>query len=199
MSIRKQVVRHVFNLRASRVLREHAPSLRGAMRRWRGLVIAPACMGVGLAIAATPSTATHKGMTWTLLDAQGSFSHVGFDDHEHSNPLFGDTGPHVSLPVLCLRQDGRAAPSSIALDKYSGWAQGEIRLTGPVAGATLTSRTVADNLCSGKFGEGFRMAEFYDGGGGWTFWAEGSISDASRFWVANDSQPANPWNVDRVE
>ena len=135
----------------------------------------------------------HLGLTWTLLGSNGSYSHVGIDST--SNPYQGDTNPATALPVLCLKQDGRAAPPGMSFDPYNnGWAKGEIRLTAPVQGLSLTSRAVADNLCASTFGSGFRMGEFHDGGGGWTWWAQGVISGASRFWVAINDQPANPWN-----
>jgi pimeloyl-ACP methyl ester carboxylesterase len=38
------------------------------------------------------------------------------------------------------------------------------------------------------------MAEFHDGGGGWGWYAQGSVSTTGRFWVAINDQPANPWN-----
>jgi hypothetical protein len=134
----------------------------------------------------------HKGMTWKLIERNGSYSHVGGDTQ--TDPYVGDTEPSVSLPLLCLKQDGRSAPPWFVFDFYNGWAQGEIRLTAPVQGLSLTSRAVADNLCSSTFGSGYRMGEFHDGGGGWTWWGQGVISAASRFWVAIDDQPANPWN-----
>ncbi len=47
-----------------------------------------------------------------------------------------------------------------------------------------------------------RLAEFHDGrhgtaftaSGGWTFRAEGQLAAGTRFWVAINDQPANPWN-----
>jgi len=135
---------------------------------------------------------SHLGMTWTLLGRDGSYSHVGGD--AQTSPYFGDTNPTASLPMLCLKVDGRAAPPWITFDFYNGWAAGEIRLTAPVMGSALTSRAVADGLCAATFGTGYRMGEFHDGGGGWSWWGQGVISGASRFWVAIADQPANPWN-----
>jgi hypothetical protein len=134
----------------------------------------------------------HAGMTWRLIERNGSYSHVGVDDQ--SNPYSGDTNPAVSLPILCVRIDGRAPPPGITFDFYNGWVAGELRLTAPVSGLSMTSRAVSDGYCASSFGQGFRMAEFHDGGGGWTYWGQGVLSGASRFWVAIDDQPANPWN-----
>jgi hypothetical protein len=134
----------------------------------------------------------HKGMTWSTIARNGAYSHVGAD--ALTEVYVGDTAATASLPILCLKKDGRPAPTFITFDFYNGWAAGEIRLTAPVQGLSLTSRSVADGICAGTFGAGYRMGEFHDGGGGWTWWGQGTISSFSRFWVAIDDQPANPWD-----
>lgn len=116
---------------------------------------------------------------------------VGYDNQ--TNAYLGDTSTSNALPVLCLRQDGRPVPPGISVDFYNGWAADEVRLTAPVTGVTLTSRATADTLCAQQFGAGFRMGEFHDGGGGWRWWASGTLSTSTRFWVAINDQPANPW------
>lgn len=137
-------------------------------------------------------TATHLGLTWQVTQQNGSYVHV--NNYGQSNPYQGDMSPYTALPILCIKQDGRAAPSFLTVDYYNGWAAGEVRLTGPIYGSSLTSRATADALCASSAGSGFRMAEFHDGGGGWSWWAQGVISSSSRFWVAINDQPANPWN-----
>lgn len=137
-------------------------------------------------------TATHLGMTWRVLGQSGAYVHVGADGV--TDAYNGDTNVNTSLPVLCLLQDGRSAPTTISFDFYNGWALGEVRLTAPVMGSALTSRAVADGICSGTFGPGYRMGEFHDGAGGWSWWAQGVLNATSRFWVAINDQPANPWD-----
>jgi hypothetical protein len=137
-------------------------------------------------------SAAHLGMTWSVIEQRGAYVHVGSDNV--TNPYSGDTSANAALPILCLRQDGRDAPTWITFDFYNGWAAGEVRLTAPVPGSTLTSRAVADAMCATAFGGGYRMAEFHDGGGGWTWWAQGVPNPTSRFWVAIDDQLANCWN-----
>ena len=95
-------------------------------------------------------TSTKRGMTWSVLGQNGAYVHVGSDNV--TNPYTGDTSANAALPILCLRQDNRPAPSWIPFDFYNGWARGEVRLTGPVLGSSLTSRAVADSICSGTFG-----------------------------------------------
>jgi hypothetical protein len=134
----------------------------------------------------------HPGMTWRLLETNGPYAHVGSD--AQTNAYNGDTSAGASLPILCLRQTGLAPPPGIVFDSYNGWSEGDIALSAPVSGFSLTSRGVADNICATSFGAGYRMGEFHDGNGGWTWWGWGDISSGTRFWVAIDDQPANPWN-----
>ena len=134
----------------------------------------------------------HLGMTWRLLETNGSYAHVGSDGQ--TNPYAGDTSASASLPILCLNQNGLAPPSGITFDFNDGWSQGDIALSAPVSGFSLASQAAADNICATTFGAGYRMGEFHDGGGGWTWWGRGSISSATRFWVAINDQPANPWD-----
>jgi hypothetical protein len=137
-------------------------------------------------------TATHAGMTWSALENRTGVVHVGSDGT--TNAYNGDTPVTTSLPVLCLRQDGSAAPSNISPDFYNGWTGGPVAITGAVAGSTLTSRAAGDALCSSTFGANWRMAEFHDGNGGWSYWGFGNIAVGQRFWVAINDQAANPWN-----
>jgi subtilisin family serine protease len=162
------------------------------------------------------------GMTWTVLGQQDGLTHVGSDGV--TNPYAGDTIIDQFLPILCLRVDGRPAPSQITFDMYNGWSQGEARLTPPIAATVLTSRAQGDYICSETYGDGWRLAEFHDGyyptgqdpwsaqgpiaelpeeeppggihwvPGGWSFWADGTLATGQRFWVAIDDQPANPWD-----
>jgi pimeloyl-ACP methyl ester carboxylesterase len=153
---------------------------------------------VALALAALtlmPSTvlaAECKGMTWSwrkrILDADL----VGQDGS--TNPIHGDTSCNVSLPILCLRKEGLPRPIYLLLEFNSGWAGGHIKLSPPHFGYELTSRAAANQLCAQAFGPGWVMGEYHDGGHGSAWYAYGSISHSSRFWVAINDQSANPWN-----
>lgn len=134
----------------------------------------------------------------------GRYVLVGSDAQTHANR--GDTPTSAMLPVLCFRAAGLADPGAlIGPDRTPGgavrrrWSGGEVALTEPMAGQTLTSRAVADQICNARFGGGgWRMAEFHDGGrgAGWDFWAyapQGGL-EGSRFWVAIDDQRTNPWD-----
>lgn len=176
------------------------------MQRLRGLQ--PFLIASGMAVSLLASAASAQivdepglrtGMTWSLLESSGGYAHAGSDGQ--TNPYSGDTTVDQFLPILCLLVDNRPAPG-IPFDFYNGWARGGVQVTAPVKGAALTSREEADRLCALSFGTGWRMAEFHDGRyggdfsliGGWSFWAAGQLTSGSRFWVAIDDQPANPWN-----
>lgn len=151
-------------------------------------------------VCVTVSAQTRRGMTWTVLDQQGGYVHVGADGW--TNAYQGDTSADQYLPLLCVQVDWQPAPSWISFDFYNGWVRGTLQATGPVQGYALTSRQRADEICAQNFGWGYRMAEFHDGyygpsfeySGGWTFWGAGSLPWGSRFWTAINDQPANPWS-----
>jgi F5/8 type C domain len=161
---------------------------------------------LGLSAPAFPAQADENGlrtgMTWTVTGQQDGYVHVGADGQ--TNPYSGDTEIDHFLPALCLYVDGRGAPGGIAYDLYNGWAQGSVRATAAVRGDALNSPNAADSLCANTFGAGWRLAEFHDGrygddfseSGGWSFWAAagGNLLPGTRFWVAINDQPANPWD-----
>jgi hypothetical protein len=160
----------------------------------------PAWVGGGrLSYAAGVQTdSTHcKGMTWTVLQQWEGVTKVGTD--RQTNPYRGDTGCQQTRPLLCIRQDFSQPP----LPQYAqSWAHGRVQATNPIPGTALTSAAVANQLCANAFGEGWRMAEFHDGGmgrqagriSGWDFQALGNLPIGQRFWVHINDQPANPWN-----
>ncbi|MFK3982336.1 RICIN domain-containing protein [Micromonospora sp. NPDC050397] len=134
----------------------------------------------------------HSGMTWANLEQRtADLVHVG--SNAITNPYLGDAPSTVSVPILCLRRDGRPAPAGVPVAGMHTWAYGEVKLTPSVRGSELTSLARADQICATNFGAGWRMAEFHDGGG-WSFWANGNLPVGGRFWVAINDSPANPWN-----
>jgi hypothetical protein len=143
---------------------------------------------------------SHAGMTWHVRGQRADgVVNVGADDV--TNAYEGDTPARRALPILCLYVDGSPVPEGITPDFYNGWAGGWVALSPAVRGARLTSREVADGICATNFGPAWRMAEHHDGWwgdppqiGGWHFWARGVVPSQTRFWVAIDDQPANPWS-----
>lgn len=74
-----------------------------------------------------------------------------------------------------------------------GWAGGFIDLTQPVQGEMFSSVQDVDAFCAQSLGDGWRMANFHDGGQ-WYLWAYGEISEGTRFWVhIGDQADGNCW------
>ncbi|MCA9714493.1 MAG: flagellar hook-length control protein [Myxococcales bacterium] len=128
------------------------------------------------------------GMTWSVLAVDEGVGAALVGCGVSCDPYVGDTKCNKKLPVLCLRTTGAPNPG-IETDYYHGWARGEVALTEPVRGDALRSVDDADRLCREQLGEGFGMAEFHDGGGGWNWWAHGAPDGERRFWVWIDDQP----------
>lgn len=168
---------------------------------------------------ARPTPVAKKAMTWvtrqTKIVSGKTYALVG-SDNVITNPYKGDTPISQSLPILCIKKANLPKPTfNLGSARTPGgawtatWSGGYIGLTPPVLGNTLTSLSVANNICARSFGTGYRMAEFHDGNStgllppgapGWTFWGEvvpSSIKrltqDKLRFWVSINDQPANPW------
>jgi len=139
----------------------------------------------------TPIPAARKGMTWRLVSQSGDVVRVGYD--ATTNAYQGDTSVSASLPLLCFHPDGRQVPSGLDTG-YDGWAGGEVKLSPAVPGTALTSLKTANAICSNEYGDGWRMAEFHDGPGGWRWYANGTVDANTRFWVAINDQKANPWD-----
>ncbi|MEW1724337.1 hypothetical protein [Streptomyces sp. NPDC093109] len=141
-----------------------------------------------------PPTPGHwgGGMTWKTLEQRAdNVVHVGSD--EITNPYRGDTSPSTVLPVLCALRDGRAPAPGVPRGTFNSWFAGMVEVSAPVAGSTLTSLDRANQTCSDAFGTGWQIASFH-GGGGWSFWANGTLPSDVRFWTYIQDQVANPWN-----
>jgi hypothetical protein len=172
------------------------------------------CGSFALNISALSGGPVKRAMTWSLLglaapNASQAYALVGTD--AITNAYEGDTLTSQTLPVLCINKSGIPHPGTQVIGnpvQTSGgawrrtWSGGTIALTRPVTGTSLTSRTVADTLCSNQFGTGYRMAEFHDGDpnlwSGWDFWGAARGANltpfqSTRFWVAINGQNANPW------
>jgi hypothetical protein len=172
------------------------------------VVIAPAAEASG-SVVVGPSGGASAAPGYGAAAPSGTggmYVLVGYD--EVSEGYHGDTPTNALLPVLCLRTAGLPDPGGLTPPGSTpggatrrSWSGAEVALTEPIAGFSLTSRATADGLCAARFGGGWRMAEFHDGGprAGYDFWARAGSGDfaASRFWVAIDDQRANPWDSDR--
>ncbi len=163
----------------------------------------PSLLALLLALGAS-SSSLHAPTVASRPPATRVGSYVLLGSDEHTDPYAGDTASSASLPLLCLRDAALADPHASEVSVTPGgarrraWSGAEAALTKPLRGDSLTSRAAADELCASELGEGWRMAEFHDGGrgAGWDFWARAASGDfdAGRFWVAIDDQAASPWD-----
>ncbi|MCP3143252.1 flagellar hook-length control protein [Pyxidicoccus xibeiensis] len=144
-----------------------------------------------LALAPAAVASGGFGMTWAKVSHSAGVDHVGCSN---CNAYSGETSCSNALPVLCINQDNAPVPPGIFPDFYNGWARGNVATTLPVVGSSLTSVAVANQLCASAFGAGWRMAEFHDGSGGWSWYAYGNVRSDMRFWVYINDTGANCWN-----
>lgn len=144
---------------------------------------------------APPPPRVCKAMTWGVRGQSGLTTWVGAID-QSSDAYVGDTPCTETRPLLCFQPGTRPRPEAFdfpGLIPSIRWTGGAIALIPDVPGFELRSREVADRLCAAKLGDGWRMAEFHDGGG-WGLGAEGELPKDARFWVAISDQRANPWD-----
>jgi hypothetical protein len=179
---------------------------------------AAAPTGAAVAVTAARSTPTtggsggagggvspgKMGMTWRKYFHDDALGQDKVGCTGDCGAYVGDTACTESRPILCIAKDGSGS-NGFAPSFYDGWAAGNIGLTPPVAGTTLTSLAAANAQCVSTFGAGWQMAEHHDGGGGWAWRAYGNINDLydisvashdpnNRFWVHINDQPGNCWN-----
>lgn len=162
-----------------------------------------------------PPPVINRGLTWVKALHNNATGQDTVSCHDYSffsttptfscDPFVGDTDCSLARRILCIKQDGSASNGFPTGNFYNGWAAGNIGLTHPVVGSTLTSLAVANSHCVSELGAGWRMAEHHDGGGGWQWTAYGNLNDIftvndpshtlnDRFWVhINDQVNGNCW------
>lgn len=175
---------------------------------------------------ATAGTAQQQSAWNTLIGAVPNVVVVGCQ--AKCNAYKGDTPKAQTRPILCIVPGNSAEPkdypalfnakpltgtASSNWRFYNGWSGGQIGLTNPVLGMTITSRAVGDAMCqdrvNGLGDPAARMAEHHDNKvGGWGL--GGTIHPNSKtihllratcqkegvnFWTAIKNQPANVWDV----
>lgn len=136
-----------------------------------------------------------NGLTWRLQRHVEGFEVdlVGCWGNGDCDAYSGDTACSEERPLLCISP--RNAPNpGVEAGFNPGWTGADLALTQPIVGCAMTSLQAANELCRSRLGEGWRMAEFHDGGGGWSFYGFGGIETQQRFWVHIDDQPANCWD-----
>lgn len=133
-----------------------------------------------------------KGMTWIQgkSDATTGTITVGCSG---CDAYHGDTVCTELRPLLCIYKPKPPFQLPKGLDnsdQYNRWSGGVVATTQPVAGMDIKA---ANSYCDGKFGPGWRAAEFHDGEI-WNFQAYGGTVNPptvppKRFWVYINDQP----------
>lgn len=129
-------------------------------------------------------------MTWRVLGQQQMKVTVGHVPNV-TNPYVGDTPCSEKRMLLCIRIEPAKSDRRAYLPPE--WNEMHVFVIPEVRGSELTSRAVADERCAKKFGTGWRMAEFHDGGA-WSLSANGELPRDAQFWVAIRDQHSNPWD-----
>jgi hypothetical protein len=168
-----------------------------------------------------PPVTVKKGLTWVkaLHDNAKGQDQVSCHDYtviggpvsptptRSCDPYVGDTACNLARPILCLKPDGSGSNGHV-WSFYNGWAAGNLGITHPIVGSTMTSLAVANAQCVAEFGAGWRMASHHDGnlGGGWQWRAYGNLNTLyavqqpghtlnHRFWVyINEGNVPSPWD-----
>jgi len=172
-------------------------------------------VGAEARMAAQPSAAVRKGMTWGVyphdpVTGSANVSCQGLPPSPNPNqgacePYNGDTPGTTKLPVLCFKKLGLPNPVSNSLPPSDAgyWSGGVIATTPAVSpigmGWLNKPRALVDAYCVGQFGPGWQVAEFHMGQNkGWKFGAYGNVGNPGkeRFWVhVNDQQNGNVWKT----
>lgn len=111
-------------------------------------------------------------------------------------PYQGDTPCSQSLPLACYRDGTAAKPAGLEASNIdeAKFVPGEVRLTEPVQGDTLETREEAEKLCADRFGPGFRMLRYQEGGGSMVV-SRSQIAPGTRAWIEIRDQPrATCWS-----
>lgn len=113
-------------------------------------------------------------------------------EHE-ADPFVGDERCSLPLPLLCFA-DRDTRPPRLAsvreMDLARHWNGGELAATAPVRGDTFRTITEADNHCAARFGQGWRTAEWGDGGFAGSFAGHaGARRFSGRHWIDIRGQP----------
>lgn len=127
------------------------------------------------------------GLTFVKRNHYAEFGvdQVGCPD---CDPYQGDALCSEPYPILCIKVDAAQTNPGLTTDYYHGWTSGTFAPTLPIQGSRIGSLSQANALCERSFGEGYRMAEFHDGNGGWNLYGYGDLS-VDRFWVYVEGQP----------
>lgn len=157
-----------------------------------------------LILCQTPAEARGTSLRefrYNHLGAGISFLSCGQDRTQgQCNPFAGDMACRRELPLACYRA-GKAQPPASVQAALGGmgrhFVDGEVRLTPPVAGARFASLADANRFCAARFGDGWRVLSYHEGGGGNVI-SRSKIAPLSRAWIdIRDQRYGNCWDRDK--
>jgi hypothetical protein len=150
---------------------------------------------IGLAICQEPPRG--KGLTvTTAADPPGAnlmalSCRFNKDESHICDPHAGDTPCDSTLPVVCLRQEGRGVPAALERNHSRWyWTGGSLALTEPVPASRFARIGDVDRFCASRFGSDWRAASLHDSGnpGGVTGFGDPRTS-VGRAWIDILDQP----------
>lgn len=115
------------------------------------------------------------------------------------NPYYGDTPCSASKALACYHDRQRPAPKleelsalniASGLDIMDFWGGGDLEYTEPVRGDSFETLNDANALCERRFGEGWRVLDFHDGGEKNVVTYASKTNPKGRFWIDIRDQPA---------
>jgi hypothetical protein len=156
-----------------------------------------------LGLCAEPTSA--RGVTFTEFAGKPLGEDISFlaCNEDVASPLCdpygGDTICTQALPIACYLPGERPMPASLAVSGRASksYVGGEIRLSPAVAGSQFGTVEAASIFCAARFGNGWRVLSYHEGGGG-AVASRSTIPSRARAWVHIRDQPrANCWDRPR--
>ena len=154
----------------------------------------------GLALCVEPDE--ERGVTFVELSdkpmgAEVSVLACSLDMTQNlCGPTQGDVACDQALPVACYR-DGTASKPEGLKESFlndATFVGGEVRATPPVPGERFQTLEDASRFCADRFGEGWRVLSYQEGGGAVVI-SRSRIPARTRLWIDIRDQPrARCWD-----
>jgi hypothetical protein len=112
------------------------------------------------------------------------------------DPFAGDQLCSVPTALACYKAGGQTPPPGMQKNAYFArfFVNGEVRLTDAVRGDRFATLAEANQYCAARFGAGWRVLSYQEGGGGNVI-SRSSIAPRSRAWVdIRNQRYGNCWD-----
>ena len=109
------------------------------------------------------------------------------------DPNRGDTVCTAAVPLGCYKEGNRQKPPLDNEYYAASYVGGEVRVTEPIIGESLTSLAEADAVCAASFGQDWRTLSFHEAGGSIVI-SHTQVPEMTRMWVDIKDKPvASCW------